>query len=539
MSTRIVRAPVRTQQGVSPQDTQQEAASQKVAKGAASSSAANQTSSTHTSPSTTPPPGRFEAHTGHDPLLNQGQTKQVRSPRASLQRELTGGPGAAVQKDKAKGGGRIRGKRALALLGGGKGLKVSGKAKAKAKATTKGKSKTQGKSTLTAQSKSKKTNVRKKKTRAGGVLVSKGKKGIGKKLATTKQQVQTKSTTTSKATGQGTTSTTKGASSASSGFAQGATSGKGLAGKTGTTVRALRTASFGVVGGSGGVGASTNPAGTADSSGEKGAQASRDMGRAGQSGVMAGAGKGEATKGTSSTWQAGASTSRETGASQGTQGKAQAQVADSSKAAFATGAGALTAKAGEAKQTLSLKHLMLQGGKGVGDTGRTESRDEANSPRQQLRQLVKQWTNAAEATMMQNLQVAMPNDVAAVAWKLASLAQSGALPKGELLSMLSKVLKKQGGKKQIDRIKALLLKKGMVAGGMSADTLALIAAMVAMYLGKQGNIDADDLIEELFGTPSRGLDFVLPEGGGSFHEEGREQQAHEDHAAGRKLPSDS
>jgi hypothetical protein len=61
---------------------------------------------------------------------------------------------------------------------------------------------------------------------------------------------------------------------------------------------------------------------------------------------------------------------------------------------------------------------------------------------------------------------------------------------------------------------------------MSAEMLQLIAAMIATNLAKAGDDDAEALLIDLFDRPSRRIE--LPEGGGSYHEEGREEQEHQE-----------
>jgi hypothetical protein len=116
---------------------------------------------------------------------------------------------------------------------------------------------------------------------------------------------------------------------------------------------------------------------------------------------------------------------------------------------------------------------------------------------------------------------------------VATLAQQGAIPYGELMSLLTKTLKRPGSDKRLKKIKDLLVTKGIVSSGVSKETLELIAAMIALYLAKKGDAQAEALIDELFGMPSRQI--FLPEGGGSHHEEGREDDEHREYREGENL----
>lgn len=176
---------------------------------------------------------------------------------------------------------------------------------------------------------------------------------------------------------------------------------------------------------------------------------------------------------------------------------------------------------------LSLKHMLMN------SVDKQEQAKSTENPRQEMRALVRKVATTNEAAILQNAQAMMVNDVAAVAWRIASLVQQGQMPHAQMIGMLKKILNKKGGRKLIDKIKDFLVKKKAVASGISTDQLELIAAMVATYLAQGGDMDAEALVEDVLGAPSRS--FSLPEGGGEHHEEGRQQQREEERKKGEGL----
>ena len=203
---------------------------------------------------------------------------------------------------------------------------------------------------------------------------------------------------------------------------------------------------------------------------------------------------------------------------QGASGKADASLGGGKEAAQST---LQTAAQTTGKPTSgSVQDLLMNA------TTQTSAQDGSpDSPRQQLKQLVFKWASAQEAVALQNLHTVMLHDVTGVSNRIASLAQQGVIPSGELMSLLTKVLKKPGQRKLMDKIKDMLIKQG-ASSCMSAEMLQLIAAMIATNLAKAGDDDAEALLIDLFDRPSRRIE--LPEGGGSYHEEGREEQEHQE-----------
>lgn len=540
MSTRIMRAPVRPSQGAQANAEGTTQAKPSPSTNPAPSSSSAQTTQT-TQPSNTLMQAGFEAHSGQDLLLNESSKEAggTRRPRTGMRRELeqakkaggseqaAGASKEAGKKGKAKG--MTQGKRALALMAGGEAL-LPTKGKKGGKSKTLGKVKSGSladtKSTSRSSSKSSKTKA-------------KGKKGI----ASAESKAKSAKSKTAKKTSQ--TATTQKASTTAQ--AQSKTS----TGKAQTTAQAQpgqANPAMGQAKGSiqrsiGGQGMAMQP-GAAGGQGKAGMAQGAGLSSSGlQGGATSGGpvGQGSAAlmgEGASSTGE----TQRGTMMGQGLQRSLGGEATGGStfreqmKAMQGKAALQFQAAMGKGKEAkpLSLHSLLVQEAKG-GEAKEIRRGSEA-SPKQELRQMIQQMANAKEANLLMNMQTTvMPNDVAAVAWRIATLAQQGAIPQTHLMSLLSKTLKAPGKRKQIKRIKDLLVKKGSVPAGISTETLELIAAMIALYLAKSGNIDADDLIEELFGMPSRGIDIIVPDGGGGHHEEGREQQRHQEHQEGQRL----
>lgn len=237
------------------------------------------------------------------------------------------------------------------------------------------------------------------------------------------------------------------------------------------------------------------------------------QGASGKADALLGGGK-EAAQSTLQT--AAQTTTLGAGAAQLSQNKA-----DLSQALPQTAANTQTAAQTTGKPTSgSVQDLLMNA------TTQTSAQDGSpDSPRQQLKQLVFKWASAQEAVALQNLHTVMLHDVTGVSNRIASLAQQGVIPSGELMSLLTKVLKKPGQRKLMDKIKDMLIKQG-ASSCMSAEMLQLIAAMIATNLAKAGDDDAEALLIDLFDRPSRRIE--LPEGGGSYHEEGREEQEHQE-----------
>lgn len=551
MSTRIVRAPV----SPTSQTSGDAPESSPKAGGAASASS---------SPVDLTQKGSFEAHSGRDLLLNDSSQTTQKEPASGRRRTSTGSDDVS------------RGKRALALLSGGDELlpDTKGKAEAKGESAGKGKAEAKGKAEGKGETTGKSEAEGKGKAETKGKAASKGKaeakgraesksgasgearakgKGRGKKAGASESAGKATTSSGGKTSGKSATATTggkaSGKASTGAGASGAATQGTGPSGAQGmagaasgsvdTSARALQPQA------TGGTGAGSASGGAAAG----GAAATGGAGAMASTGGAAGAAAGGAASGadgaaglTSSALGAGAAGEGKAAlagkgvvAGKGAAATGKSSLAQGAAGAAAQGGGQAAGSAEGSRRSLSLSSLLMREVQ-VGESAKASSREDDVSPRQEFRQLVRQWASAQEATMLHNLtHTAMPNDVAALAWKIATLAQQGALPQGELMSLIAKTLKKPGNRKKIKRIKDLLVKKGFAAAGMSDDTLELIAAMVALYLAKQGNVDADDLIEELFGMPSRGLGMFLPEGGGSHHQEGREEHAHQEHRDGERL----
>lgn len=175
---------------------------------------------------------------------------------------------------------------------------------------------------------------------------------------------------------------------------------------------------------------------------------------------------------------------------------------------------------------LSVRSLHLQE---LGDTA-IDSQEQLEHPRQEFRALLKQWAGAKEAVILEQLQWASPLDASFVAQKIASLAQSGQLPVTALLTTITKLLKRAGNQRKLAKLKSALVKKGVISSSISTEALELIAAMIALYLAKTGNATAEELLVDVFRSSSR--DLVLPDEGGSQHEEGREEERHARHQRG-------
>ncbi|TNE49593.1 MAG: hypothetical protein EP343_11070 [Deltaproteobacteria bacterium] len=537
MSTRIMRAPVRPSQAT---QANAEGTADSKASTAASSSAKSANAAPAQSSSNLLQAG-FETHSGKDMLLNEAnEAGPQRHTRTGMRRELanlkrSGNAGQAAGQTaeagkKGEGKGLTKGKRALALLAGGEALLPQKGEKAS--------SKTLGKLKKDSLKKAKTTTRTDSKT-----VKAKGNKGKAHAKETSKSATANKTQSTSQqkaaqkgAAATGKPSTTLGKSSTSLGQGGKASPSQmaqqGKAGIQRSVSQAL----------------AMQPGGTA-------AQGKTGLAQGAQGTSMGGMGQGATATGLAGKASAGTATVGADGASsmnqaepgaklgqglqrslgsqslegstfreqmKGMQGKAAAQFQ------------ATMGKSSGSSRPLSLHSLLVQEAKGS-EAKEVRRKSEA-SPKQELRQLVQQWANAKEANFLMNMQATvMPNDVAAVAWRIATLAAQGAIPQGQLMALISKTLKSPGKRKQIKRIKDLLVKKGSVPAGISTETLELIAAMIALYLAKQGNIDADDLIEELFGMPSRGIDIIVPDGGGSHHDEGREEQRHQEHREGQRL----
>ena len=172
--------------------------------------------------------------------------------------------------------------------------------------------------------------------------------------------------------------------------------------------------------------------------------------------------------------------------------------------------------------TLSLKNLLFS----QAAQGTASDDTSPDSPKQQLRQFLQQIASAQEANLLQNLQTMLPQDAAAIAWRAASMVQQGHIPYGQVMDLIRNVLKRPGNRKLLGKIKEVLVKKGAISASITAENLEIIAAMIAYYLAKGGDVKADRLLHELFDTSD--FDFDIPEGGGGRHQEGRQQQGEEE-----------
>lgn len=559
MTTRIIRAPIPSAQNIG--GTQEGSKAERPSTTMTSGNLVSQGASQATA-ATVLEQGGFETHTGRDVLLNEGTSGSApESSRSGVYRELQqksslarGGTSQATkgggEQASVRSEGRARGQMALALLSGGKEL-LSAESSKEGKAL-------EGKKVGASPNEQKIFDKKKSEHLAGSKKLAKQTILQAKKETKTNPQQNSSARTSEKPSDTTATSSKSGLAS------QGGPSTRGsVAQASGMNTQPGTQASMQGTGGKplqpGGATGALGQTASAFSTPGNAASAATVQSSAtghpqqGQQGIGQGTGSevgGKSAHTTASlaqqttTTQAGGDIlgKSASGLGQDTLGAttkammgAKTEGSMASGNAAATAQGASTSAEGTSR-SFSLQSLLLHEAKEGSEIKGAENNKETQSSRQEFRELVKQWANAKEMAFLFNFQATvMPNDVSALAWKIATLAQQGALPKGELMTLLSKMLKTPGNRKKMDRIKNLLIKKGMVAAGASAESLELIAAMIAMYLAKKGDIEADDLLEELFGLPSRNLDLIVPDEGGSFHEEGREEQNHQEHQEGLKL----
>ncbi|MCB9639563.1 MAG: hypothetical protein H6728_02765 [Myxococcales bacterium] len=483
------------------------AAPQAQAEGTSKGTAPGQ--STAPGQATAPQKGSFETHQatallGADaPSLESLLGKDATSQGAGLSKAGLGLLLAEKAMEKGKAGldGKSLGKgesKGDAALKGGKFLGGKGKA---ATGDTPGKS-----AMLSAKNGSQARQIQRGTLTVANQGAGKGEatQGSVKGGATTQSQQAQAGGTAGKAAGDATATGGKG-------LAQGAGVGgeAQVAGGKGETAQSAAT--------TGGKALAQTPAQTATSQGADG-KAAAQGGTTMQGGASA-QGAATSSKAQAQTTAQGMNGAQSAGTTQATDGKAATTLGASLGGAAATTT-ASSAQTAEKPQSGSVKDLLMSATTQSGKTDNTP-----DSPRQQLKQLVIKWATAQEATALQNLHTVMLHDVSGVANRIASLAQQGIIPSGQLMSLLTKILKKPGQRKLMNKIKDMLIKKG-ASSCMSAEMLQLLAAMIATNLAKGGDDDAEALLIDLFDRPSRRIE--LPEGGGSYHEEGREEQEHQE-----------
>lgn len=465
----------------------------------------------------------FESHTGRDALLGEkAKGKPSLSRDASTGAKTSGGQGKTDVKDLLLGGGAKKGEGKGQTKGKG-GVPAKGKqatkgslgakGKEKAKALLEGKMSSKGKAEAKGKSEGK---VSAEGTKGKGEAAAKKAslaKATTEKSAAKQATVQSQISQSAQAKGKGAASSPQGqaAKGATSGLAQQAAAPSAGQGKQASGAPMAKEASTAMKGTQTEGTKGTTP--TTQSSSAQKAQGSAPKGSVG--GGMA---------------QTAAQGSQ---AASGARGAAGAYSAKGSLGANKPGmqqqvGSSLTASKPSAPRkssSLSLQSLQIRTAKEAKANAKSQE-----TPRQRMIALVKQWTSAAEMEVLMQSHGVMPTDAAFVAKRIAVLAQSGQIPMSDLFTTLVKVLKKAGNRKKLQKLKDALVKKGVISAGISTETMELIAAMIALYLAKGGDANAEDLVVELFGQSSKRLE--LPDEGGGHHEEGREEERHQSHQKG-------